>query len=219
MGALTWDEVFPLRSLRLRVADDLELRVPDDTDVLALAAAAHEGIHDPSWTPFAQPWADGSPLERARSVVQWQWRQRGAAAPESWVVPFAVVRDRQVVGLQDLMARDFAVRREVGTGSWLGRRHQGRGTGYRARLAVLSLAFDHLGARSAVTEAWKDNGASNRVTEKVGYARDGEEVAVTRGQRREGWRYRLTVERWRALGHPAVEVEGLTAACRAQLGA
>ena len=48
---------------------------------------------------------------------------------------------------------------------------------------------------------------------------DGEDVEVTRGVRREGVRFRMTHERWRSLGHPRVEVGGLTDACRELLGA
>ncbi len=41
------------------------------------------------------------------------------------------------------------------------------------RAAVLLLAFDHLGARTARSEAFADNPASLRVSEKLGYAPDG----------------------------------------------
>lgn len=217
--SLTWDDLFPPASLVLRAGDGLELRYLTDELLPAVAQLAFDGIHDPSWTPFGSPWADAGPLQRARSVVTWNWGRRSALTPASWSLAFAVVVDGTVVGVQDLVARDFAVRREVRSGSWLGAEHQGRGTGTRMRLAVLSLAFDHLGALSAGTEAWKDNAASRRVSEKVGYLVDGEEVEVTRGQRREGWRFRMTAARWQELGHPRVQVDGLTDACRELLGA
>ncbi len=54
------------------------------------------------------------------------------------------------------------------------------------RRAVLSLAFDHLGASTATTAAWKDNSASNAVSARLGDERDGEGVAVVRGERRPG---------------------------------
>ncbi len=220
-----WAELFPPSGLVLRetgggeVEDGLELRYLTDDLLLAVAALARDGIHDPGWTPFSSPWADAPPAERARSTVMWNWSQRAAVSPERWALAFAVVRGGTVVGVQDLMARGFGVRREVRTGSWLGQQHQGRGTGTRMRRAVLSFAFDHLGALDAATEAWKDNAASVGVSRRVGYLPDGEDVEVTRGERREGWRFRLTAERWRTLGHPPVEVEGLTAACRELLGA
>lgn len=216
---LTWDELFPPAGLVLRPGGGTELRYLTDDLLPAVAQVAHDGVHDPSWTPFTAAWADGAPLERARSVLSWNWAQRSSLGPDRWSLAFAVVQDGAVVGVQDVVSREFAVRREVRTGSWLGQQHQGRGTGTRMRLAVLSFAFDHLGALTAGTEAWTDNAASRRVSEKVGYLPDGEEVEVTRGERREGVRSRLTVERWRGLGHPRVEVDGLTPACRELLGA
>ncbi|MFC3690294.1 GNAT family N-acetyltransferase [Aquipuribacter hungaricus] len=216
---LTWAGLFPPAGLVLDAGGGTELCYLTDDLLPAVAQVAHDGIHDPSWTPFSAPWADADPLARARSVLAWNWQQRAALGPEQWSLVFAVLQDGVVVGVQDLLAREFAVRREVRTGSWLGLAHQGRGTGTRMRLAVLSLAFDHLGALGAGTEAWKDNAASRRVSEKVGYLPDGEEVAVTRGSRREGWRYRLTAARWQTLGHPGVAVHGLTDACRELLGA
>jgi RimJ/RimL family protein N-acetyltransferase len=41
--------------------------------------------------------------------------------------------------------RDFAVLREVHTGSWLGQRYQGQGLGTEMRSAVLHLGFAGLG--------------------------------------------------------------------------
>lgn len=219
-GATTsgWGELFPPAGLVLRAGEDLELRYLTDDLLPAVADVARAGIHDPGWQPLTD-WTDVADDERARRVVQHVWRLRAELTPERWMLSFAVVRDGVAVGRQDVGAEAFGVRREVSTGSWLGLAHQGRGTGTRMRLAVLSLAFDHLGARTAVTSAHTDNEPSNRVSRRVGYLPDGEEVNVVRGVRREGWRYRMTAERWRELSHPRVEVDGLTQACRSMLGA
>ena len=215
---LAWDELFPPASLVLRAGHGVELRYLTDELLPAVASVAAQGIHDPSWQPMTE-WTDVGDRERARSVVSHVWRTRADVGPEHWVLSFAVLRDGVVVGRQDLEAGRFATTREVSTGSWLGQVHQGRGTGSVMRRAVLSLGFDHLGALSATTSAWKDNGPSNAVSRRTGYEPDGEGVAVVRGERREEWRYRMTAARWRGLGHPRVEVEGLTDACREVLGA
>jgi RimJ/RimL family protein N-acetyltransferase len=60
--------------------------------------------------------------------------------PARWNVHFLVRFDGRVVGTQELAATDFAVTREVSTGSWLGLRHQGRGIGTEMRAAVLMFA-------------------------------------------------------------------------------
>lgn len=47
------------------------------------------------------------------------------------------LRDGVVVGTQGIGARDFAIRREVSTGSWLGRAYHRQGLGTEMRAAVL----------------------------------------------------------------------------------
>jgi len=51
-----------------------------------------------------------------------------------------------LVGMQDLHAKDFAQVRQVMTGSWLGRAHHGIGTGTLMRQLVVGFAFDQLDA-------------------------------------------------------------------------
>jgi RimJ/RimL family protein N-acetyltransferase len=113
------------------------------------------------------------------------------------------------VGFQDLRGDDFAIFRTVGTGSWLGREFQGRGIGRLMRQAILALAFDHLGAEVAETEAFLDNPASNRVSLAVGYEPNGFGRLAPRGVARETQKFRLTVAGWRARPRPDVTVEGL----------
>jgi RimJ/RimL family protein N-acetyltransferase len=94
------------------------------------------------------------------------------------------------------------VLREVYSGSWLGRRFQGRGIGTEMRAAVLHLAFTGLGARAARSAAFEDNAASLAVSRKQGYRPDGEEWVESRGAARRTLRLRLDAAGWR----PAVPV-------------
>jgi hypothetical protein len=71
-----------------------------------------------------------------------------------------------------LRARDFPVVREVTTSSWLATGHQGQGYGTEARTGLLTLAFDHLGARAARTEVFQDNDASQGVSRPTRLARN-----------------------------------------------
>lgn len=91
-----------------------------------------------------------------------------------------------MVGIQDVGARGFAVTRQVGTGSWLGWDHQGKGIGTEMRAAVLHLAFEGLGAVVAVSEALEGNTASERVSERLGYRSSGIDLVEARGSGR--WR-------------------------------
>ncbi len=52
-------DLTPLYGLRLRT-DRLELRLPDEDELIQLARLAEGGIHDPEEMPFVVPWTDGS---------------------------------------------------------------------------------------------------------------------------------------------------------------
>ena len=127
-------------------------------------------------------WTDTSPDERARSTLQYHWSRWGSWQPTDWTLELVVVRDGVVVGSQGVGGRDFAVLREVSTGSWLGRHYQGRGIGTQMRAAALHLAFEGLKARHAVSAAFEDNAASLGVSRKLGYRDDGTEWHVVRGR-------------------------------------
>jgi RimJ/RimL family protein N-acetyltransferase len=119
---------WPLLNLSLRTPR-LELRLPDETELAALAELAADGVHEPGRMPFIVPWTDCAPAERARRVVQHHWLRRGTWTPADWQLNLAVLEAGRVVGQQTLMARDFGTLRQVSSASWLGLRHQGRGIG------------------------------------------------------------------------------------------
>lgn len=200
-------DIWPLYRLRVRTAE-LELRWPDDEDLAALAALSREPLHDPDRMPFSVPWTDAPADERARSTLQFQWRCRGEWTPAKWHLPLVAVRGGEVVGTQGMMADDFAVTREVETGSWVGRRFQGRGVATQMRIAMLHLAFGGLGAATARSGAFSDNPASLRVSEKLGYRPDGTEIKARRGEAATMIRLRLDRSDWEATA-PEAEIEGL----------
>jgi RimJ/RimL family protein N-acetyltransferase len=206
---------WPLRHLVLRTPR-LELRPDDDGGLFELAEEARLGVHRPEHMPFLVPWTDVDPDQRARATVRWHWETRAALTPHGWAVNFLVRLGAPVVGSQMLGATDFAATREVTTGSWIGRRHQGRGIGTEMRAAVLMFAFDHLGAVRARSAAFVDNAASHRVSEKLGYRRDGTEVVARRGKPVEVVRLLLDPDAFRRPDWK-LEVEGV-AACLPMLG-
>lgn len=199
---------WPLANLRLQTPA-LELRWPSLTDLDALADLAAAGVHDPEVQPFMVAWTDATPEERARGTLQYHWSRWGAWQPSNWMLEFAVVNDGVVVGTQGIGGRDFAVLREVHTGSWLGRRYQGRGIGTQMRAAVLQLAFEGLGARYAVSAAFEDNAASLGVSRKLGYRDDGIEWHLVRGRPALTRRVRLTRSDWQAARTVPVQIHGL----------
>ncbi len=194
--------------LRLRTPE-LELRWPSLDDLDALAELAALGVHDPGVQPFMVAWTDASPDERALGTLQYHWSRWASWKPTDWVMELAVVSDGAVAGVQAIGARDFAVLREVNTGSWLGRRHQGQGIGTQMRAAVLHLAFAGLGAQHAVSAAFEDNAASLGVSRKLGYRDDGIDRHVVRGRPATTRRLRLTRAGWEAARTVPVRIDGL----------
>jgi len=210
-------QIWPLFGLRLRCGP-VELHLPRDDDLAALADLAAAGIHPPEQMPFYAAWTREQPPGFQRSFIRHHWGSRSRWAPDQWSLDLAVRRDGDLVGVQSVEARAFAVRRVADTGSWLGMAHQGRGTGTLMRVAVLALAFDHLGARAATSGAFLDNPASLAVSRKLGYRDNGVIVHDREGVATREQLLVLSAEDWRAVARPAVEVEGVED-CRALLGA
>lgn len=211
--------VFPTFGLRVSCGD-LELRLPDDAELVALADLAVAGIHPPGRRPFLVPWNTGEPDVARRGMLQYHWAARGRTAPAAWALELAVFRGGDPVGVQSVAATDFAVTRSAGTGSWLGLAHHGQGVGKRMRLMALHLLFEGFDAAVATTEAFDDNPESNGVTRSLGYAPNGVVLRDRQGERATENRYRMTREAWAArpdAHRPDVVLEGV-APVRAMLG-
>ncbi|MFC4150369.1 GNAT family protein [Micromonospora mangrovi] len=199
------------------VTPRLELRLPREEELARLAEVAANGVHRADERPFLTPWTDGGPEDRARSVLQGHWSRLAGWSAAEWSLGLAVLHQGEPLGMVTLRARDFAVLREVSTSSWLGVDHHGRGHGTEARIGLLTLAFDHLGARAARTEVFQDNHASQRVSRKLGYEPDGISVDARDGEAVVSDRLRLTRQNWERQERPPVRVQGLRA-CRPMFG-
>jgi RimJ/RimL family protein N-acetyltransferase len=197
---------WPLVGLRLRVGGlELSPARAEDLDVLGdlLPDDLEMNPHTPR--PFDVP------ERRARGVALRQeiWKSLATWSPDNWTLDLVVRRGTAVIGMQELEARDFAVLRTVETASWLGPGHRAQGFGKLARTAVLALAFEGLGARVALTEAWSDNAASLGVTRALGYRPNGSVPQRREGQAWEMPRFRMDLAQWRAVSRPEVAIEGL----------
>jgi RimJ/RimL family protein N-acetyltransferase len=205
---------WPLFDLRVRTPR-VELRVPGEEDLEALARLAGGGIHDDGTMPFLTPWTQGPNVER--SVLQWHWRQRAAWIPEEWHLDFVVVAGGEVVGTQGVAGTHFPVTRQVRSGSWLGQRHQGRGLGKEMRSAMLHFAFAGLGAETARSGAFSDNAPSLGVSRAMGYVEDGYEIRNRQGVAAREVRFRLERAAWERTRRSDVEIEGIEP-CRTMFG-
>ena len=208
----------PLFGLRVRTPR-LELVWPTDEQLAAMFEAARRGIHPPETMPFGVPWTDwlGRP-DAGVGFLAHHWGGRAAIAPDAWDLHLAVLVDGVAVGGQSLHGASFAAVRTVGTGSWLTEAHQGRGVGTEMRAAVLHLTFEGLGATVATSSAFADNHASLRVSAKLGYEPNGEDLQAPRGEPCRHLNLRLTRERWAAGRRTDIELEGL-GPCLPLLGA
>ena len=199
--------VWPLFGLSVRTPR-VELRYPTDADLLALAALSGD-IHDPDFLPFSGTWSLLADGVREQAVLQYHWSRRGDWSPTRWRLELVAVVEGKVVGTQGAFADDFAITRTLTTGSWLGRAHQGKGIGTEMRAAVLHLAFAGLGAERAQTDAVDDNGPSLRVTTKLGYQPNGDQVDATNGKRTRLLRFVLDRTGWEGIRRTDIAVVGL----------
>jgi RimJ/RimL family protein N-acetyltransferase len=208
---------WPLYDLVVRTPR-LELRLPNEDELVALAALAGEGIHDPGWMPLAG-WTDQPSPQLERGVLHWHWGRRADWMPTSWNYNPVAIVDGEVAGTQSMYANDFGALRVVNTGSWLGRRFQGAGLGKEMRAAIVHLAFAGLDALEARSGFWHDNEPSRRVSESLGYEVVGERWVLRRGVRDKELEARLRREVWEERRRTDITIEGLDASCLELFGA
>lgn len=172
---MRWEELYPLFGLRLRLGP-LEMRPVGFDDIPRLLDLIAGGVvaDDLPGYPLSGPFALGEDtMERRRDSMRFWWSNWLNTTPRNFAIQFVVIRDGELVGAQDIGARDFAAVRSGASGSWLGISHQGRGTGTLMRQAICMFAFDHLGACEMHSGAFEDNARSLAVSRKVGYVENG----------------------------------------------
>jgi RimJ/RimL family protein N-acetyltransferase len=199
---------WPLFGLVVRTPR-LEMRLPREDEFGSLIALIDAGIHDPATMPFTTAFTDVPAPRRARESAQFWWRQRAEWSPDKWAYTGAIFVDGQPVGVQGMMAQQFAVMRAVETGSWLGRAFQGQGLGKEMRQAVLHLAFEGLGSEVAHSGAFHDNDASLATSRSVGYVDNGESRALRRGVADRILKVRMDRAIWEQRRRADIEIIGL----------
>lgn len=209
---------WPLFGLTLRTSR-LELRLASDDELYAaIDNILARRIHGDDEIPFTTAWALEGADELPTSFLQFHWKFRASWTPKSWNWVGMAFVDGNPIGCQSVSASNFADLGSVSTGSWLLTDLQGQGLGIHMRAAILTLAFDHLGAIDAHSGARLGNAPSLGVSYRLGYQDNGISRISFGGQVAEEQRLRLTRERW--FDHrPGIEVEvtGLDA-CRHLFG-
>jgi RimJ/RimL family protein N-acetyltransferase len=205
----------PLHELRLKTPR-LELRLGSREELVDLGHLAQEGIHPREEMPFEIPWTDrsGEPTF-VEDFVAYHEDALRAWKPNDWSLNLLAFLKSRPIGSQSIRSEDFSARREIDTGSWLGRAYQGQGLGTEMRTAALELAFRELGATAAVSGSVVGNESSKRVSEKLGYAVVGTSTIAPRGEPVTKYDLRIERETWQA--PVPVEIEG-AASCLALFG-
>ncbi len=208
---------WPLFDLAVRTPR-IEVRYPDDELLFELAALPADGVHDAAAMPFLHPWTRAPSPELERSALRHWWGHRASWSPEQWVFTGAVLVEGRPAGVQTLQGQHFAVTRALSTGSWLGRRFQGRGIGTEMRAALLHLGFAGLAAEVAYSGAFEDNPASLGVSRALGYGDNGDRLHDREGRPAREIGLKLTRDRWERRRRHDIELRGLDA-CREWFGA
>lgn len=173
-------EIWPPYQLVITTGD-LELSIITDDDLPEFVELVADGVHDPDFMPFGIAWTDAPRDELAANFVRFQWALRSRLTPDDFTLPFAVRRNGELVGTQDVKGKQFMITRTCSTGSWLGRRFHRQHIGTRMRRAVCAFAFDELGAERMTSGAFADNAPSLGVSRNLGYRPNGTERIVRRG--------------------------------------
>lgn len=197
----------------------LELRGATDALLGQLAPAVRDGKATADPPPWDDPssFYENDPDRRVEGWLRGIWRGRGRVSPDAWRLHLVVLVDGAPVGMQDLIGVEFGSFGTVESSSWMVSDVRGRGLGTEARSAILHLAFAGFGAAVAMSEAAVDNLASNRISERLGYERNGTSWATHQGEPVLGQRWVLRRNVWESTRRDDIELSGVDA-CRETLG-
>lgn len=193
----------------------IELRGATDEALAGLVPLVRAGQADADPPPFDDPMSlyESDPDTRVQKWLQGIWRGRGHVATDFWRLYLVTLVDGQAVGVQDVIGSDFDTHGTVTTFSWLAAELRGRGFGREMREAALHLSFDGLGAAEATSAAFLDNAGSNRISETLGYERNGTDWDTRRGEPALVQRWRITREQWLPRRRDDIAISGVEA-CR-----
>ena len=192
------------------VTERLVLRVPGDDDLEQLVRLARLGVHLPGESPFIDDWTTLPSPAFEQRFLQYFWGQRAEWSPGRWRLPFgAFTHAGEPVGVQQIEAAGFPVRRTIRSGTWVGLAQQRKGYGTEMREGVLDLAFRHLGAQWAEAGTNETNIAARLMLEKLGYVWNGLGVTIggETGTATPVVNYRIGAAAWLEHERPHIRVE------------
>ncbi|AKE41279.1 Putative succinyl-CoA transferase Rv0802c [Corynebacterium kutscheri] len=172
------EEFFPPYGIQISAAE-LTMRPIRESDLEKLISTLEKPIYNDPNVDYAFPWYKLDRLSRARSVFEYQSKWKTESTAHDWRIPFLVLIQDEIIGSQEIQAKDFLNTKTIISGSYLFLAQQGKGYGKLMRQMILALAFDYFGAEYAYSEAAIANGASRGVSRALGYTETiGETVAM-----------------------------------------
>ena len=169
--------IWPPFGLRITMGT-MELTPTRESDYPELAEIARGGVRRDDAPAFLVDWDSGTDEEIAKNIAHFQWATRANFSRQEWTIEFTARVDGRVIGLQGITGKDFLATKSVTTGSWLARVEQGQGYGTQMRRAVVTAFADHFDVEVFHTAHIDGNDASRRVSEKLGYAPNGQKRIV-----------------------------------------
>lgn len=186
-------QVWPVFGLVLE-SPRLRLHAASARDIVAIGTNSYYGSGPRRGAAFTA--AELFARAVARSVADWE--------VENWNIVFAVWRDDEIVGLQELSAQDFPRMRIVETPAWVVPEYRNKGIGQEMRRAVLYLAFHELHAVAAHADPLVANHTAIQVNRLLGYM-----PRLDRGPHGDRLPMALTEEAWRQGSQLSIRVIGL----------
>lgn len=196
-GTLQTNPESPLPGTRLRHGS-ITIRYMKKSDSRTLAETLHRSLrdHEKHFTPHTADMLGDTLQETTNNYQSMLHRLQTESSETNWNIPFVVIMDNKVVGVQHMKGETFKVLKEVYTASYLDLKVRGLGVGTKVRGMVLEFAFAHLGADTARSSYVDGNNASNKVSKKMGYRPDGTELIAYKNQRIVNNRLLLTKACW-----------------------
>lgn len=189
----------------------LTLRLPSDEQVARLADRACGRVLAAGQENFLSAWAALPAGAFQDGFCAYHRDTRAAVTPADWRLELGIfpAGETEPVGVMGASGSDFTRTRAAVTGSWLLPDVRGRRLGIGARLAMLHLLFDGLGARTARSGAHENNRISNQVSRSLGYHLDGyKDRDETLGGAR-SCQWILDRERFAGIRRADVRIDGL----------
>jgi len=154
--------------------DNLLLRPLEETDAPRIAVLCNDETLARNTSRLPHPYT----LEDARRFIERAQREAATGAEYR----FGVCNEGTLIACAGVMPQENG---DVELGYWVGADARGRGVATKAAVAAIAYAFDRLGAAGVGAGYFKDNPASARVLEKLGFKPTGEVImtpSLARGE-------------------------------------